>query len=43
MKWEVELSEYDILFKTRTTIKGQVLVDFVVEFANVSDVKEVIE
>ncbi|CAN1322438.1 Retrovirus-related Pol polyprotein from transposon opus [Linum perenne] len=29
-KWAVELSEYDIHFQPRTTIKGQALADFVV-------------
>ncbi|GKV12351.1 hypothetical protein SLEP1_g23506 [Rubroshorea leprosula] len=29
--WAVELSEYDLKFQPRTTIKGQALVDFLVE------------
>ena len=32
MKWSIELSEFDIRYKPKTTIKGQVLVDFVMEF-----------
>ena len=31
-KWTVELSEYDITFQPRTTLKSQVLDDFIVEF-----------
>ena len=33
MKWAIELSEFDIRYKPETTIKGQVLADFVMEFA----------
>ena len=32
MKWAIELSEFDIRYKTKTAIKGQVLADFVTEF-----------
>ena len=32
MKWAIELREFDIRYKTKTTIKGQVLADFVMEF-----------
>ena len=32
MKWALELSEFDIRYKPKMTIKGQVLVDFVMEF-----------
>ena len=31
LKWVVELSEFDIEYRSRTTIKGQVLADFIVE------------
>lgn len=30
-KWEIELSEYDIKYKPRTSLKAQVLADFVIE------------
>ena len=32
MKWAIEVSEFDIRYKPKTTIKGQVLADFIVEF-----------
>ena len=32
MKWAIELSEFDIRYKPKTAIKGQVLADFVMEF-----------
>ena len=32
MKWALELSEFDIRYKPKTAIKGQVLADFVMEF-----------
>ena len=32
MKWAIELSEFDIRYKPKTAIKGQVLADFIVEF-----------
>ena len=31
LKWAIQLSEFDIDYRPRTSIKGQVLVDFVVE------------
>ena len=33
MKWAIELSEFDIRYKPKTAIKGQVLADFVMEFS----------
>ncbi|XP_028051260.1 uncharacterized protein LOC114255918 [Camellia sinensis] len=33
LKWVVELGQYDIKFRPRTTIKAQALADFVAEFA----------
>ena len=30
--WVVELSEFDIQYRLRTAIKGQVMADFIVEF-----------
>ena len=35
MKWAIELSEFDIIYKPKTAIKGQVLVDFIMEFISV--------
>ena len=35
MKWVIELSEFDIKYKPKTAIKGQVLADFVMEFTSV--------
>ena len=32
MKWAIELSEFDIRYKSKTAIKGQILADFVMEF-----------
>ena len=34
MKWVIELSEFDIRYKPKTAIKGQILVDFVMEFTS---------
>ena len=34
MKWAIELSEFDIRYKPKTVIKGQVLADFVMEFTS---------
>ena len=34
MKWAIELSEFDIRYKPKTAIKGQVLVDLVMEFTS---------
>ena len=32
IKWAIELSEFDIRYKPRTSVKGQILVDFIMEF-----------
>ena len=32
IKWAIELSEFEIRYKPRTTIKGQILADFIMEF-----------
>ena len=32
IKWAIELSEFDIRYKSRTTMKGQILADFIMEF-----------
>ena len=34
MKWAIELSEFDIIYKPKTAIKGQVLADFIMEFTS---------
>ena len=34
MKWAIELSEFDIIYKPKTAIKGQILADFVMEFTS---------
>ena len=31
MKWAFEQEEFEVLYRTRTAIKGQVLADFLVE------------
>ena len=35
IKWAIELSEFDIIYKPKTAIRGQVLADFVMEFTSV--------
>ena len=32
LKWAIELSEFDIRYKPRIAVKGQVLTDFIMEF-----------
>ena len=32
IKWVIEFSEFDIRYKPRTVVKGQVLADFIMEF-----------
>ena len=34
MKWAIELSEFDIRYKPKTAIKGQVLADLIMEFTS---------
>ena len=34
MKWAIELSKFDIRYMPKTATKGQVLADFVMEFAS---------
>ena len=34
VKWSIELSEFDIRYKQRTTVKGQILADFIMEFTS---------
>ena len=40
MKWVIELSEFDIRYRPKTAIKGQILVDFVMEFASTEPAKD---
>ena len=35
MKWAIELSEFDIRYRPKTAIKGQILADFAMKFAPV--------
>ena len=35
--WAIELSEFDIRYHPRTTIKGKVIVDFIAEFTLMKD------
>ena len=35
--WAIELSEFDIQYRPRTAIKGQVIADFITEFTNEED------
>ena len=34
MKWAIELSDFDIRYKQKTAIKGQILADFNMEFTS---------
>ena len=34
LRWSLELSEFDIIFKLRSAIKVQAIADFIAEFAN---------
>ena len=40
MKWAIELSEFDIRYRPKTAIKGQVLADFVMEFTSAEPSKD---
>ena len=35
VKWVIELSKFDIRYKPRTTIKGQILAYFIMEFTSI--------
>ena len=39
MKWAIELSEFDIRYKSKTAIEGQVLADFIMEFTSAEPVE----
>lgn len=43
LKWTIELSEFDLLFRSRHVIKGQALADFMVEFAKASEMEATME
>ena len=34
VKWSIELSEFDIRYKPRIAVKGQILADFIMEFTS---------
>ena len=40
MKWVIELSEFDIRYRPKTTIKAQVLADFIMEFTLAEPAKD---
>ena len=40
MKWAIELREFDIRYRPKTAIKGQVLADFVMEFPSVEPARD---
>ena len=40
MKWAIELSEFDIRYKPKTAIKGQVLAVFIMEFTSAEPAKD---
>ena len=40
MKWAIELSKFDIRYKQKTAIKGQILADFVMEFTSAEPAKK---
>ena len=35
--WAIELSEFDVRYRPRTSIKGQIMVDFIAEFTQPGD------
>ena len=39
IKWAIELSEFDIRYKPRMAVKGQILADFIMEFTPVESTK----
>ena len=40
MKWAIDLSEFDIRYRQKIAIKGQILADFVMEFAPAEPAKD---
>ncbi|XP_022871367.1 uncharacterized protein LOC111390542 [Olea europaea var. sylvestris] len=43
LKWAVELSEFDLVFKAKAAIKGQALANFVAKFTNLPEVDKIME
>jgi hypothetical protein len=43
VNWAVELEEFDLEFYSLTTIKAQVLADFIAEFSNLPESQEIPE
>ena len=39
VKWAIELSEFDIRYKSRIVVKGQVLAYFIMEFTSIEPTK----
>ena len=39
LKWAVKLTQFDLLYRSRMTIKSQALVDFVVELTFLTEVE----
>ena len=39
MKWVIELNEFDIIYKPKTAIKGQVLSNYIMEFTSADPAK----
>ncbi|KAI5343738.1 hypothetical protein L3X38_011614 [Prunus dulcis] len=42
MKWTIELSQYDLLYRSKIVIKSQDLADFVVEFTQSAKVEKLV-
>lgn len=43
MKWVVELSEFDNIYKLKAFGRGQALMNFIVEFVNVPEIEMTME
>ncbi|KAI5352151.1 hypothetical protein L3X38_005042 [Prunus dulcis] len=41
-KWAIELSQYDLLYQSKTAIKAQALADFVVEFTSTAEEEKMV-
>ena len=40
MKWALELEEFEVVYRSRTALKGQAVADFLVEFTYPGDLTE---